>query len=443
MNDQDYRDRKKAVTPLVIVGALFLIIGAVSWVNAILIPYFKIACELTHFESYFVALVFYISYFFISLPAGLLLNRIGFKKGIMVALWIMALGAFVFIPAAQTRTYGVFLCGLFLIGTGLSVLQTAVNPYVTILGPIERAAQRISIMGVCNKFAGIIAPLVFAAVVLKPEDAQLFQQLPGMMEVQKNAALDELIRRVIGPYAVVGAGLFLLGLLVRYSPLPEINTAQESAAVRAANSGKRSILQFPHLILGAIAIFVHVGAQILSIDTIISYAGSMGIDLVAAKRFPSYTLFATMIGYGIGILCIPKIFSQKTALKCCTLLGFVLSLLVVFTGGRVQLLGYTADSSIWFLAALGFANSLIWAGIWPLAIEGLGRFTKVGAAVLIMGLVGNALMPVLYGYFAETIGLKAAYWILIPCFIYLIFYAFYGHKIRRWHYAKAPKDYKR
>lgn len=432
MNDLDYLDKKKAVTPLMIVGTLFLIIGAVSWVNAILIPYFKIACELTHFESYFVALAFYISYFFISVPAGYLLNRTGFKKGIMIALWIMALGAFVFIPAAQTRTYGVFLAGLFLIGMGLSVLQTAVNPYVTILGPRERAAQRISIMGICNKFAGILAPLVFAAVVLKPEDSQLFQQLPGMAAVQKDAALDELIRRVIGPYAVVGCCLFLLGLFIRYSSLPEINTEQESAAVREANSGKRSVLQFPHLVLGAIAIFVHVGAQILSIDTIISYAGSMGMDLVEAKRFPSYTLFATMIGYGIGILCIPKVFSQTAALKCCTLLGLILSLLVVFAKGPAELLGHTTDRSIWFLAALGLANSLIWAGIWPLAMEGLGRFTKLGAAILIMGLVGNALMPLAYGYFAETIGLRAAYWVLIPCFLYLIFYAFYGHKIRRW-----------
>src|SRR5690606_25238784 len=255
---------------------------------AILIPYFKIACELTNFQSYLVAFAFYISYFVMSVPSSYLLKAVGFKKGMMVGFWIMSLGAFIFVPAALTRTYEIFLLGLFSLGTGLAILQTAANPYITILGPKERAAQRISIMGICNKAAGILAPLIFAAVILKATDGDLFKQLPLMDEIQRNAALDELIRRVIVPYSILGLGLIGLGLFVRFSPLPEIDTEHESEEVALANTGKTSIFQFPHLILGAVAIFLHVGTQVIAIDTIIGYAGSMNIDLLEAKIFPSY-----------------------------------------------------------------------------------------------------------------------------------------------------------
>src|SRR5690606_22859749 len=227
---------------------------------------FKIACELTNFESYLVAFAFYISYLVMSVPSGYLLKAVGFKKGMMTGFWIMALGALIFVPAAYTRTYEIFLTGLFSLGAGLAILQTAANPYITILGPKERAAQRISIMGICNKGAGILAPLIFAAVILRATDADLFQQLAFMDDVERNAALDELIRRVIVPYAVLGTGLIALGLFVRYSPLPEIDTEHESEETQLANTGKTSIFQFPHLILGAVGIFLHVGTQVIAID---------------------------------------------------------------------------------------------------------------------------------------------------------------------------------
>ena len=424
--------KRDTVISILIIGLLFFIFGFVSWVNSILIPYFKIACELTNFESYLVAFAFYISYFIMSVPSSYLLKKAGFKKGMMIGFWTMALGAFIFVPAALTRTYEIFLLGLFTIGTGLAVLQTAANPYITILGPIERAAQRISIMGICNKGAGILAPLLFAAVVLKASDTSLFRELANMNDVEKNIALNELIRRVIVPYTVVGAVLFGLGLMVRYSPLPEINTEQESPEVAIVNSGKKSIFQFPHLILGAISIFLHVGTQVIAIDTIIGYANSMHINLLEAKVFPSYTLFATICGYVLGIICIPKFISQVNALRICTLLGTIFTLLIIFARGDVNFLNHYADISIWFLVLLGFANSLVWAGLWPLALDGLGRFTKLGASIMIMGLCGNAILPVLYGYFADLYNVRAAYWVLFPCYLYLVFYAVYGHKVRRW-----------
>lgn len=424
--------KKDTTISILIIGLMFFIFGFVSWVNAILIPYFKIACELTHFQSYLVAFAFYIAYFVMSVPASYLLKALGFKKGMMIGFFAMALGALIFVPAALSRTYGLFLLGLFTIGIGLAILQTAANPYITILGPQERAAQRISIMGICNKGAGILAPILFAAVILKPTDQALFDQLAHMDAAERARELDELIRRVITPYTVLGLSLILIGLGVRYSPLPEINTEEEDEQVAAANSDKHSIFQFPHLILGALAIFIHVGTQVIAIDTIINYAGSMGIPLLEAKIFPSYTLFVTICGYCLGIVCIPRWIRQVNALRICTLLGAALTLLIVFARGNVTILGHHTDISIWFVVLLGFGNSLIWAGIWPLALDGLGRFTKLGGSLLIMGLCGNAILPLAYGYFADAYNLRLAYWVLFPCYLYLIYYAAYGHKIRKW-----------
>jgi glucose/galactose transporter len=426
--------KRDTTISILIIGLLFFIFGFVSWVNAILIPYFKIACELSNFKSYLVTFAFYISYFIMSVPSSYLLKSVGFKKGMMIGFWIMSVGAFIFVPAALSRTYEIFLVGLFTLGTGLAILQTAANPYITVLGPKERAAQRISIMGICNKGAGILAPIIFAAVILRVGDTDLFSQLGTMGEAEKNAALDELIQRVIMPYSIVGIVLFALGLMVRFSPLPEIDTEHESSDVAMANSGKTSIFQFPHLILGAFAIFVHVGTQVIAIDTIIGYANYMGIGLMEAKVFPSYTLFVTICGYVIGILVIPKFISQVNVLRICTLLGMLFTLLIIFTNGSVNFLGHATDISIWFVVLLGLANSLVWAGIWPLALDGLGRFTKLGASIMIMGLCGNAIMPLLYGHFADLYNVRLAYWVLFPCYLYLVFFAVRGHRIRNWYY---------
>ena len=388
-----------------ILAGMFFIFGFVSWVNSILIPYFRISCELTHFESYFVAFAFYIAYFVMAIPSGILLKKVGFKRGIMYGFMLTALGAFIFVPAALARQFEIFLLGLFSIGTGLAILQTAANPYLTIIGPIESAARRISIMGICNKFAGIISPLIFAALILKADDSELFAMIEsGTLDaVTQSAMLDELIQRVIVPYAILGVLLLLAGIGIRYSVLPEINTDEQNATEEEANghSNKKSIFDFPYLILGALAIFFHVGTQVIAIDTIINYANFMGMDLLEAKAFPSYTLACRMIGYILGIIVIPKYLSQKNALIICTVLGLFLSFGVVFADFNVTIFGHQANASIFFLNALGFPNALIYAGIWPLSIHGLGRFTKTGSSLLIMGLCGNAILPLINAYLAD------------------------------------------
>ena len=427
---------RDTVISVSIIGLMFFIFGFTTWINAILIPYFKIACELNNVQSLLVAFAFYIAYFIMAIPAAHLLKAVGFKKGIMIGFWIMALGALIFIPAALTRTYGVFLLGLFSIGTGLAVLQPAANTYITLIGSKERAAQRMSIMGVCNKTAGIIAPLLLAAAILRPSDGELFKQIPLMDEVTRNAALDELIRRVIIPYSGVAVVLFGLGLMIRYSILPEIDTDSETATIAGSGTGKTSILQFPHLILGAVAIFLHVGSQVTGINTVIGYAQYLGIPLLEAKVFPSYILGITMLGFLSGIILIPKFIKQLNVLRICTVSAALLTIVFFLVHGKVTFLGHTADISIWVLVLLGLSNSLMWSAIWPLALDGLGKFTKMGGSVLIMGLSGSAIIPIIYGYFADQFNPYLAYWVLLPCYIYLLFYAYYGYRMREWSFKK-------
>lgn len=386
-----------------------------------MIPYLKIACELSNFESYLVAFAFYIAYFVMALPSAWVLKKTGFKKGMALGLVIMAFGALLFIPAALSRTYFIFLIGLFIQGTGLAVLQTASNPYITILGPVESAAQRISIMGICNKVAGAIAPIILGAVTLSDADG-VKARILSMTSVEKALELDLLAHKVILPYVAIIVVLIVLAILTYLSDLPEIDTDKEDDAVAIANTNKTSIVQFPHALLGALTLFLYVGVEVMAGDTVISYASAQGIPLSTAKFFTTYTLVSMIVGYVIGILCIPKYFSQQTALKFSAVLGVILSIAAILSDGYVSVL---------FISLLGLANSLMWPAIWPLAITGLGRFTKTGASLLIMGISGGALLPLLYGYLTDAVNAQQAYWIMVPCYLFILYYATYGHKLRR------------
>lgn len=420
---KDNITKRSNLVPITIIGALFFIFGFVTWLNGILIPYLKIACELNNFESYFVATAFYISYFFMALPSSFVLKRTGLKKGMMLGLFVMAAGALLFIPAALTRTYGLFLAGLFVMGTGLALLQTASNPYITILGPLESAAKRISIMGVCNKVAGIIAPLILAAVVLHDADS-LVDHLNSLNAEDKQLKLNELASRVITPYLIMTAILIGLGLMVNYSPLPELDVNKvnsEGINNDPLESSKKSVLQFPNLVLGVFAIFFYVGVEVMAGDTIISYGLSQGFTLSVAKNFTSYTLIGMLVGYFIGIATIPRLMSQQAALRMSAILGVVFSMIAIFSTGYISVL---------FIALLGLANALMWPAIWPLAIAGLGKFTNTGSSLLIMGISGGALLPPLYGWLADKHGDRNAYWLMIPCYLFILYYAMYGHKKR-------------
>jgi glucose/galactose transporter len=406
---------------IVIIGSLFFIFGFVTWLNSVLIPYLKISCELTNFEAYLVAFAFYISYLVMAIPSAWVLKATGFKKGMSAGLLVMGVGALLFVPAALTRTYGLFLLGLFVQGTGLAVLQTAANPYITILGPRESAAKRISIMGICNKVAGALAPIALGAVALKDADA-LVKRVATMNAADKAAELNALAARVVTPYLLMLGVLVVLATLIYFSSLPEIDTDHEDEAVAAANTNKSSVFHFPHLILGALAMFFYVGVEVIAGDTIISYGASQGIALATAKFFTTCTLVAMIVGYGVGIVAIPRFISQEKALQVSAVTGVLFALGAIFTTG------YT---SVLFISLLGLANSLIFPAIWPLAIDGLGRFTKLGSSLLIMAIAGGAVLPPLYGLLADYTSPQHAYWLVIPCYFFLLFYGTAGHKIRR------------
>lgn len=430
--------KSSSFVPLMIIAALFFIFGFVTWINGALIPFMKTINELTAAQSYLVASASYISFVVMALPASAILAKTGYRKGMSIGLFVMALGALVFIPAAHARTYWMFLVGIFIQGAGMTLLQTASNPYVTILGPIESAAKRISVMGIANKVAGALGSLIFGALLLSGID-EVNEKLSTVSGEEKNQLLDTMADSVFMPYLVMALVLILLGFLIRKAPLPHVEAEPIKEDVKS-KTAKTSIFQFPQLILGVIALFMYVGVEVIAGDSIIAYGLSLGMPVSQAKWFTTFTLFAMVGTYALGVILIPKYLKQTTALKLSGLLGIVLSLVIVNT---------TGFTSVLLVASLGIANALVWPAIWPLAIDGLGKFTKTGAAFLIMAISGGAILTPLYGklvdylkevYLAE--GMEEAlatshsanegYWILLPAYIIIFLYAFKGHKIKSW-----------
>lgn len=414
----------KGYGPILIIGSLFFVFGFVTWVNSVLIPYFKLTCELSVKEAMLVAFAFYISYFVMAIPSSFILKRTGYKNGMMLGLFVMAVGALIFVPAAATRSYAIFLVGLFVEASGLTLLQTAANPYITILGPIESAASRISIMGVCNKVAGAIAPILLVGAIVKNPDEidQVKQQLLLMTEMQKSSVLGELSSRLIMPYIIICIVLICLGLLIKFTHLPDIN--DETANSVSVQEGKenKSLLQHKHLVLGAVAIFCGVGVEVLAVDSIINYAQYTGFSFRDAKYFATYTLFTMILSYCLGIFLIPKIIQQRKALILSSIIGIVFSIIVLLTQGSV---------SVWSIVFLGLGNALLWPSIWPLSLEGLGKSTSKGSALLIMGVVGGGIIPVLYGAISDVLNAHTAYAILIPLYLFIFYFSIKGYKLGR------------
>jgi len=393
--------------PLLIIGILFFVFGFVTWVNSVLIAFFKSAFQLNNFQSLLVASAFFISYFVMSIPSSWVLSKTGFKNGMSFGLFTMSIGTLLFIPAANVKNYPLFLLGLFIIGSGLALLQTASNPYVTILGPRESAATRISFMGICNKVAGILSQFIFGSLLLSNELGK---------EVDLGI--------VVQPYAIMTAVLIVLAIWIRFSALPDID-ADDEEVVETGETTKTSVFQFPNLVLGLVAFFLYVGVEVMAGDTIINYGDSKGFAMEEAKNFTSFTLYGMLAGYIAGILFIPKFISQQKALNYSAILGMVFSLITVFSTNPTI--------SVGSLALLGLANALMWPALWPLAIDGLGKFTKIGSALIIMMIAGGAILPLVYGSIADTIGdTQLAYIIMVPCYLFIFYYAVKGHKKKSW-----------
>ena len=429
------KQSKSTFIPIAIIAGLFFIFGFVTWINGALIPFMKTINELTDAQSYLVASASYISFVVMALPASYIINKIGYRKGMSLGLIVMAIGALIFIPAANARTYWLFLVAIFIQGMGMTLLQTASNPYITILGPIESAAKRIAIMGIANKVAGALGSLIFAGLLLTGID-EVKEKLKTVSIEEKNTMLDGMADSVITPYIVMAVVLVILGLLIRKAPLPHVE-AEPIKETTDGETAKTSIFQFPHLWLGVLALFLYVGAEVIAGDTIIAYGISLGIPTADAKFFTMFTLMAMVGTYALGVVLIPKYIKQDLALKISAVLGIVFTTCIIFT---------TGFTSVLFVAALGIANALVWPAIWPLTLKGLGKFTKTASALLIMAISGGAILTPLYGRLVDSKKAQliadgvaevtasadastSSYWILFPCYIFILYYAIAGHKV--------------
>jgi glucose/galactose transporter len=411
--------RTSSLVPMIIIGVLFFIFGFVTWLNGPLITFVKLAFQVPDAYAFLVPFAFYISYFVFSLPASWVLRRIGMKKGMALGLFVMAIGAAAFGQFATMRVFAGALTGLFVIGAGLSLLQTASNPYISILGPIESAAQRIAFMGICNKLAGILAPLVIGALVLHGI-GDLDQQVKAADPAMRDALLDAFAAKVHLPYLAMAALLVLLSAWVLYSPLPEIKASGANSEEEIGHHGG-GIFSFPHLWLGVLCLFLYVGVEVMAGDAIGTYGAGFGLPLDQTKFFTAFTLGAMLLGYLAGLVLIPRFISQQRYLAVSAVLG------VAFTAGAYVTAGY---ASVTFVAALGFANAMMWPAIFPLAIKGLGRHTEAGSALLIMGIAGGALIPQLFVHLKEAINFQLAFLVvMVPCYLYILFYGMRGHAV--------------
>lgn len=412
--------RHSSLVPMIIIGVLFFIFGFVTWLNGPLITFVKLAFALDDVGAFLVPMAFYLSYFFLALPSSFILKKTGMKKGMGLGLFVMAVGAVMFGQFVTMRVYGGALTGLFVIGAGLSLLQTASNPYISILGPIDSAAQRIAFMGICNKLAGVLAPFVFGAVVMSNIGSFDKQIAAAGSPGEKEALLNAFAAKVHMPYMIMAALLVVLAIWVVRSSLPEIKPASDNSE-RAIGHAKGSIFSFPHLWLGVLCLFVYVGVEVMAGDAIGTYGQGFGMTPADTKHFTSYTLAAMLAGYVAGLILIPRFISQHSYLAVSAVLG------VLFSIGTYVTTGYT---SVAFVAALGFANAMMWPAIFPLAIKGLGTLTEFGSALLIMGIAGGAIIPYLFAQLKQGHDFQLVFMaIMVPCYLYILFYGAAGHRV--------------
>lgn len=417
---------KSTLIPMLIIGVLFFLFGFVTWLNGSLIPFLKVICDLNDFQALFVTFAFYIAYTVMAFPMSFVLDHIGYKDGMALGLATMVVGSLMFIPAAQSAEFIMFLIALFTLGTGLTILQTASNPYIVHIGPFESAAKRISIMGLVNKGAGVIAPLLFTALILS--DIGSINDLSALEK-------DTLSSRLIVPYIIMALVLSGLIALVKFSSLPDIEFEKNE------HPEKKSVLDFPRVVMGAIALFFYVGIEVIAGDTIGLYGQHLGLQNTTALT--SYTMMFMVIGYALGVALIPKYISQEKALIYSAIFGIIFLFGVVFSSAESYFISEvlwgwmgitTLPDTITFVALLGFANALVWPTIWPLALEGLGKYTAQGSALLIMGIAGGAILPLVFGKISSVSGdMQSTYMLGLVCYVFILMYALRWHKITSWH----------
>jgi len=396
-------NQKTLVVPLIIIGSMFAVLGFALGINAFFVPFVKDAFNISITMSYLVMTATFLSFVVFGVPSGAIIKKFGYKRAMIIAFIIMATGFYLIAPAAAIASFPLLLLALFVSGMGQALLTGAVNTYVTILGPEESAASRISLMGICNKTFFAAASLMLAVFI-------------DLSNVQ--------ITDVILPFYIISGALIVMGVLYYFAPLPEIKAIGEeensdNSEISVYANSKTSIFQFPHLLLGVVAIFFDIGLEYIALGTINDYATIL--NLPSPENYVWFVSAGMVIGYLFGVLFIPKIVSQSTALLLSTVSGVVITIVIVTVPPEI---------SIYLVALLGLANALMWPAIWPLAIADLGKFTKMGSSLLVTGIIGGAFLPLLFGYIADMAFHQVAYTVCLPAYIFIMYYALYGNKIR-------------
>jgi len=422
-----HSNARGSALPLAMIAGLFFIFGFVTWLNGSLMPYLEVVLTLTPFQASFILFSFYIAVTVFALPSSWVIRKVGYKNGMAIGLGVMASAALLYIPAAKSHWFGLFLTAQFMMGAGQTLVQTAVNPYVVKMGPEESAARRISLMGILNKSAGIVAPIVFTALILGGMTGHP-SKTPTAEEIELLAS------NLVLPYIYMAVVIGVVALLVKFSALPEVVSDED----KTEKLPLRGALQFPNLVLGVIALFVYVGVEVIAGDTIGSYGRSIGFSNFSILT--SITMSCMVCGYILGILLIPRIISQQNMLLVSAALGVVISLGIVFGNSEstsisslFAFLGAPAiPNTILCIALLGLANAIVWPAIWPLALSGLGKYTATGSALLIMAIAGGAVLPVILGAVSTVVDRQTAYIVMTPCYLFILFYAVKGYKLHSW-----------
>ncbi len=387
---------------------LFAIFGFVTWLNGPLITFSKLAFSLSDFEAFLVPSVFYLSYFVLALPSAFLLRRTGMKAGMALGLLLMAVGAAGFGQFASMRLFPPTLVSLFVIGAGLSLLQTASNPYISVLGPIDSGAQRIALLGIFNKLAGALAPVVIGTLILNGIGGMQARVDAATDPAARDAILNAFASRIHLPYLVMGAFLAVIAFVVYRSPLPNLSDDANPG------TGKSFAAALPQMLAGFLAIFFYVGVEVMAGDAVGTYGRGFDLPLDQTKFFTSFTMVTMLAGYICGLIAIPRFIRQERYLVLSAMLGILLSI------GTFLTRGYTSVAFVW---ALGFANAMMWPAIFPLGIKGLGKLTEFGAAFLVMGIVGGAIIPQLFAHFKETYNFQLVFMaLMVPCYAYILLF---------------------
>ncbi|MDP2485440.1 N-acetylglucosamine MFS transporter NagP [Pseudoalteromonas marina] len=421
--------KSSSILPMAIVAVLFFILGFATWLNGSLMPYLSQILKLTPFQGSLILFSFYIAVTFTALPSAMLIKKVGYKNGMAMGMGLMMIAGLLFIPAAMSQVFPLFLLAQLVMGAGQTLLQTAVNPYVVRLGPEESAAVRISIMGILNKGAGVISPLVFTALILSN-----FTDTVGTELSQQQ--VDDMANGLILPYLGMALFIGLLAFAVKKSPLPELIT--DDAEQTRGSSEISETLSHPNLVFGAIAIFLYVAVEVIAGDTIGTFALSLGVANYSVMT--SYTMIFMVFGYILGILLIPKFITQQAALTLSAILGIAITLCILLIDAQsfmianallIPLGGANLPDVLLLIAFLGLANAIVWPAVFPLALSGLGKLTSTGSALLVMGIAGGAFGPVLWGLLSGFTSLQTGYSVLLPCYLFILFYAVKGHKMKK------------